>query len=268
MRFSLLSTWGDNKTSSDVGQIFPFFFSPWDSLWTLFGYVHCVQRITYLLLAYWFLSLAVSPNELVPVSLHSLWWVSSIWYSRLFTLSRYTYRSQWYYIHTSGSVAKSCLTLVTLWTVAHQALQSMEFSRQENWSGLPFPSPGDLHNPGIELGSPALQVDSLPTEPPRKPLNTHKHTHTHTHSDHPTCEILVPWPEIEPILSAVKAQSSKHRTAREFPSVITLWSQYHPNLTTGNHWSSQHNVLEIHLSCFVHQYLIFSPAELFPMIWI
>ena len=42
----------------------------------------------------------------------------------------------------------------------------MEFSRQEYWSGLPFPSPGDLHNPGIEPGSPALQADALPSEPP------------------------------------------------------------------------------------------------------
>ena len=54
---------------------------------------------------------------------------------------------------------------VTPWTVAHQAPPSMEFSRQEYWGGLPFPSPGDLPNPGIEPGSPALQVDSLPTEP-------------------------------------------------------------------------------------------------------
>ena len=46
----------------------------------------------------------------------------------------------------------------------------MEFSRQEYWSGLPFPSPGDFPNPGIEAGSPALQADSLPTEPPGKPI--------------------------------------------------------------------------------------------------
>ena len=52
----------------------------------------------------------------------------------------------------------------TLWTVAYQAPPSMGFSRQEYWSGLPFPSPGDLPNPGIEPVSPALQVDSLPTE--------------------------------------------------------------------------------------------------------
>ena len=47
--------------------------------------------------------------------------------------------------------------------VAHQAPLSMGFSRQEYWSGLPYPSPGDLPDPGIEPGSPALQADSLPT---------------------------------------------------------------------------------------------------------
>ena len=49
---------------------------------------------------------------------------------------------------------------------------SMEFSRQEYWSGLPFPSPGDLRDPGIEPGSPALQADSLPSEPPGKPVGS------------------------------------------------------------------------------------------------
>ena len=66
-------------------------------------------------------------------------------------------------------VAKSCQTLVTPWTVARQAPLSVGFSRQEYWSGLPFPSPGDLPDPGIEPGSPALQADSLPSEPPGKP---------------------------------------------------------------------------------------------------
>ena len=56
----------------------------------------------------------------------------------------------------------------TPWTVAYQAPQSMEFSRQEYWSGLPFPSPGDL-DPGIESRSPTLQADALPSEPPVKP---------------------------------------------------------------------------------------------------
>ena len=55
---------------------------------------------------------------------------------------------------------------VTLWTVAHQAPLSMEFSRQVYWNGLPFPTPGDLPDPGIEPGSPALQEDSLSSEPP------------------------------------------------------------------------------------------------------
>ena len=57
----------------------------------------------------------------------------------------------------------------TPWTVAYQASPSMGFSRQECWSGLPFPSPGDLPNPGIEPRSPALQADALPSEPPGKP---------------------------------------------------------------------------------------------------
>ena len=54
-------------------------------------------------------------------------------------------------------------------TVAHQSPLSMGFSRQEDWSGLPFPSPEDLPNPGIEPGSPALQANSLPTELQGKP---------------------------------------------------------------------------------------------------
>ena len=51
--------------------------------------------------------------------------------------------------------------LLTLWTVAHQAPLSVEFPRQEHWSGVPFPPPGDLPDPGIEPTSPALQADSL-----------------------------------------------------------------------------------------------------------
>ena len=62
------------------------------------------------------------------------------------------------------------LTLVTLWTAAHQAPLLVEFCRQEYWSMLPFPSPGYLPDPGVEHGSPALQVDSLLTNPPGKPL--------------------------------------------------------------------------------------------------
>ena len=73
-------------------------------------------------------------------------------------------------------VAQSCLTLCdpmdrTPSPAPSQAPLSMEFSRQEYWGGLLFPSPGDLPNPEIKPGSPALQADSLPFEPPGKPIN-------------------------------------------------------------------------------------------------
>ena len=59
---------------------------------------------------------------------------------------------------------------VILWAVAYRASLSMGFSRQEYWSGLPCPPPGELPDPGIEpMVSPALQADSLPSEPPDKP---------------------------------------------------------------------------------------------------
>ena len=67
-----------------------------------------------------------------------------------------------------GLVAKLFPITGTPWTVAHQAPLSMGFSRQEYWSGLPFPSPGDVPDPGIEPGFPALQADSLHTELPGK----------------------------------------------------------------------------------------------------
>ena len=63
-----------------------------------------------------------------------------------------------------GLVSKSCPTLATPWTVTCQAPLFMGFFRQEYWSGLPLPSPGNLPNPGIKPGSPTLKVDSLPTE--------------------------------------------------------------------------------------------------------
>ena len=73
---------------------------------------------------------------------------------------------------SESEVAQTCPTVrlfETPWTVAYQALPSMGFCRQECWSGLPFPSLGDLPDPGIEPGSPALQADALPSEPPGKP---------------------------------------------------------------------------------------------------
>ena len=71
------------------------------------------------------------------------------------------------------------LSLVPLfgipWTVVYQASLSMGFSRQEYWSGLPFLSPGDLPNPGIKPGSPTLQADVLPSEPPGFELKASEH---------------------------------------------------------------------------------------------
>ena len=63
-----------------------------------------------------------------------------------------------------------CPILAVQWTVAHQAPLSMGFSRQEYGSGLPFPSPGDLLDPGIEPGSPTFQADSSPSGPPTRTL--------------------------------------------------------------------------------------------------
>ena len=69
---------------------------------------------------------------------------------------------------SENEVAQLCLTLCDPWTVAHQAPPSMVFSRQEYYSGLPFPSPGDLPDPGIEPRSPTLQADALTSVPPGK----------------------------------------------------------------------------------------------------
>ena len=68
----------------------------------------------------------------------------------------------------------------TPWTVAGQAPLSMEFYRQEYWSGWPFPSAEDLPNLEIEWESPALQANSLPSEPPGKPINVLRATKLYT----------------------------------------------------------------------------------------
>ena len=76
-----------------------------------------------------------------------------------------------------GVVTQSCPTLATPWTVACRAPLSLGFSRQEYWSGLPFPSPGDLPDSGIEPRSPALQADSLLTELQGKSMGHHEKPH-------------------------------------------------------------------------------------------
>ena len=72
-------------------------------------------------------------------------------------------------LNCGGLVTKLCPTLVTTWTVACQAPLSIGFSRQEYWCGLPFPSPGDLPDPGIKPTSPALTGRFFTTEPPGNP---------------------------------------------------------------------------------------------------
>ena len=94
-------------------------------------------------------------------------WVTKSW----IWLSDWTIKTKMQKIKVKVN-SLSCVQLfATLWTVAHQAPLSMGFSRQEYWSGLPFPSPGDLPDPGIEPGSPALQSDALPSEPPGTNVN-------------------------------------------------------------------------------------------------
>ena len=83
----------------------------------------------------------------------------------------------WGYTYGGGLVTKSYPTLAIPWSVARQVPLPMGFSRQEYWSGLPFPSPGDLLDPGIKPRSPALQADALLSEPPGK-QNTYIHINT------------------------------------------------------------------------------------------
>ena len=74
-----------------------------------------------------------------------------------------------------GLVTKSCPSLVTPWSVAHQTPLSMGFPKQDYRSGLTFPSPGDLPNPGIKPTSPVLQADSFTAEPSGKPSECYTH---------------------------------------------------------------------------------------------
>ena len=74
-----------------------------------------------------------------------------------------------YDVRSELKLLSHVLLFATSWTVACQAPLSMEFSRQEYWSGLPFPSPRDLPDPGIKPGSPTFLADSILSEPPEKP---------------------------------------------------------------------------------------------------
>ena len=89
--------------------------------------------------------------------------------------------AQWSEVKEVKSLSRVQI-FATPWTVAYQAPLSMGFSRPEYWRGLPFPSPGDLPDPGIKPGSPALQADSLPSEPPGKPLTLIRAMEMNRHS--------------------------------------------------------------------------------------
>ena len=90
------------------------------------------------------------------------------WTSRCHFINKRTRLTPWGWQKGKVLVTQSCLTLCGYGAASHQAPLSMEFSRQEYWSGQPFPSPGDLPDPGIELQFPSLQADSLLSDP-RKP---------------------------------------------------------------------------------------------------
>ena len=144
------------------------------------------------------------------------------------------------------------------WTVACHAPLSVEFSRQEYWGGLPFPSPGDLPNQWFEPTSPALAGGFFTSEPPGKPMISFTMAQEYQVGWHTLdctfdllslmatrsiksdifgkknffflkyltvfwgCRILVPWPGSETLPSAVKTQSPNHLAAREFPKLAFL----------------------------------------------
>ena len=124
-----------------------------------------------------------SPRSVTPVSASVLIWpplCPSV------SLSLLKEHSHWTVKVKVKSLSRVRL-FVTPWTVAYQAPPSMGFSRQEYWSGLPFPSPGDLPDPGIEPGSPAFQADALTSEPPGKPRVPEEVFLSHVFSNHLLC---------------------------------------------------------------------------------
>ena len=104
-------------------------------------------------------------------------------------------------------VASHVWLFVTPWAITHQAPLSMEFFRQEYWSGLPFPSPGDLPNPGTESSSPTLQTDSLPSEPPEKPQSLeYRHPYPKLHGQALVVVFMLP-PAREPDMHLLERNS-------------------------------------------------------------
>ena len=116
---------------------------------------------------------------------------------------------------------------VTPWTVAHQALLSMEFPRQEYWSGLSFPSPGDLPDSGIEPGSPALAGRFFTTEPPGKPTGLlGSHSACHTGPQHSPSLPVATWPGPEPLGSRSRGLGNLARRSRMAQPGLWVWRNY------------------------------------------
>ena len=106
----------------------------------------------------------------------------------------------------------------TPWTVAQQALSSMGFSRQEYWSGLPFPSPEELPDLGIEPGSPALRAGALPSEPPGKPRENQFQTTARPGEDETIssgAQSSRPFMPTFPLLLSFSRRGQKHHLGRQ-----------------------------------------------------
>ena len=147
------------------------------------------------------------------------------------------------------------------WTAAHQAPQSMGFSRQEDWSGLPFPSPGDLPDPGIEPGSPALEADALTSEPAGKPYSfyttsskpqTQKKHNTLFISSHLCDRELIQ--EIEREGITLNNSMSEHRATAVIPQdpQLTLPIYKGAHLTCANHYLPPVGCVN-HYSSYTHR---------------
>ena len=128
----------------------------------------------------------MAAEKRIPASRYCIWFSLGNWTAVIsFIIFFFLFFLVFHFLNFPSCYKKTCIPFwgksalnrfshvrlfVTPWTVAHEASLSMEFSRQEYWSGLPFPSPGDLPDPGIEHRSLALQTDSLPSEQPGKPV--------------------------------------------------------------------------------------------------
>ena len=155
-RFSWVQPLGPTPRRPVSSPVWSFAHQTWSC-----GWLRCLRAI---LLEMPLLSTVITSSSLftlVPLGIFSL---------RLFQSKSYSHLGASVFCEWVSEWSRSVWLFVTPWTVAHQAPLSMGFSRWEYWSGSPFPSPGDLPNPGIEPRSPTLQADALTSEPPGKPF--------------------------------------------------------------------------------------------------